>query len=187
MGDLTAILGIATSLVGVLFSIISLRRLSRNKDHYLHLKDVNDEIKTSIASSSSHFARVLLITMKEVLYVSPLLINEIVNAMVMIFKTLLGYTKVLKKNKEFKAIHISNKPPKIGLLLVRFLINPRDQEVLLGDMSEIFRKMIDEQGLLTAKIWYIWQATRSAISYIIQKLLKWGIFAYLVDIIRKIV
>jgi hypothetical protein len=78
-------------------------------------------------------------------------------------------------------------PPRKAELLLRFVMKPRDQEVMLGDMQEIFLHMLHEYGPKTARRWYIWQTTRSVWAVVAARIAKWGVLTALGETIRRII
>lgn len=79
------------------------------------------------------------------------------------------------------------RPPQKLQLILRYTLRASDQEVILGDMHQRFREHCEEHGYKSARRWYRWETIRTVSSQIIPKLTRFGIVAYLVDLVRKII
>lgn len=56
--------------------------------------------------------------------------------------------------------------PRMARLVVRLALDPRTSEPLLGDLEELFPKMVTDHGTTVAHAWYWWQAVRVVISLV---------------------
>lgn len=92
-----------------------------------------------------------------------------------------------KHKKAPKPTVISTKPPTGSQLFLRFTLKAKDQEVILGDLEEVFHIVGRQFGYKVARRWYIVQSIRTVFSLIVGKLAKWGVFAYITDMVRKII
>lgn len=86
-----------------------------------------------------------------------------------------------------KAKTVSKTPPLRMQKFLHFALKPSEQEVILGDMEELFHTMGNKFGYTTARRWYIWQMVRTTAAVLFGKAMKWGVFAYLGDMIRRII
>lgn len=82
---------------------------------------------------------------------------------------------------------VSCNPPKKMQLMLRFALKPKDQEAILGDMEELFHRVVKNHGHRTGRVWYVWQALRTVSAQLVAKLMRWGVVAYISDTIRRIV
>jgi hypothetical protein len=116
--------------------------------------------------------------------------KEMIYATVSIVESLLGLLSFgrIHRMRKFKVVKRKTKhlPPSSAQLLMRFAIKPSDQEVIFGDMNEIFNIMVKQNGPGWARAWYVWHAIRSSTAQLVAKLWKWGVFAYIAEFIRKI-
>lgn len=81
------------------------------------------------------------------------------------------------------------RPPRFAAYLLRFL--PKEQrDALLGDLEEEYWEIYDQHGKRQAQVWYWCQALTSfgpLLWRAVRNLTKWGVLAWLGDVVRRII
>jgi hypothetical protein len=79
-------------------------------------------------------------------------------------------------------------PPKFGEYLLYLFLRKHERDPLLGDLEEEYREVYAKFGRRKAQFWYYAQVVRSLAPLskrAIQSLVKWGIVAWVGDVIRR--
>ena len=77
-------------------------------------------------------------------------------------------------------------PPKFGEYLAYLFLPKTDRVTLLGDLTEEYPKLVKKFGLRWAKVYFYKQVLWSILPLIRKTVIKWGLFGWLVELIRKI-
>jgi len=179
--DWFGVASISTIVSGVVFIIVSMIRAKQNKE----LRDLlHEEVKEGPLRSSLSIIFHLYNEMIEGLIQ---FIAEAIHAFVSLITGLLtlNFLPPMKVKKTTSARQ--EYPPRVAKLFMRFVIKPADQEIILGDMQEIFHTIGNENNYFIAKIWYVWQAIWSVGAVIVRKLIRLGVWAFLADTVKKII
>lgn len=110
---------------------------------------------------------------------------ELVGSIVAVISTMVS-GRMWTVTKQSKQIEVKQ-PPRFAKLFMRFFVKSVDQEIILGDMQEIFHKVGNENGYVIAKLWYIWHTSWTICSVVIGKLVKLGVWAFLADTVKKMI
>ena len=60
------------------------------------------------------------------------------------------------------------KPPRIAVVLLRWVLPPKDRDFLLGDYEESFQRKLEEENALSASLWYWIQVVQTAPEYLLE-------------------
>lgn len=81
---------------------------------------------------------------------------------------------------------VSVEPPKSAEYLAYLFLPKTDRETLLGDLTEEYPSVVEKFGRRGAQFYFYKQVVWSIWPLVRKSIIKWGLFGWLVDLIRRI-